>query len=655
VLAQLAVDLPGVIDLGVGPASVGALFSVLVVVLALLVAALDFSGSRHARPLASLTLVLVIAGFVWPLAADPLVAGAVIGWALYGFGRMVFDVGEAHVHDTPAAGAAGEHGPALRHLLGVSIFTSVCVVGYEFEHAGAAAAVATIFAFVAIASGARVLYERLRRRDGGAAAIVVLVIAGVGVGALGGPRAALGLLLPAQILLLVLTRHERFVRDLIEGLYERPAALVVASFIALILLGTLLLSFPVASVEGRSIGFVDALFTATSASCVTGLIVLDTATDFSRFGQGVILLLVQVGGLNIMVLSTFAALLLGRGLGLRGERALGDVLDIGTPAATYRLIGFIIKLTVAVELVGAAGMAIAYAGHGYRVGEALWNGLFHAVSAFCNAGFALHSDSLTMFRDDPLPLLLMAVLITLGGLGFAVLDFLWRGLRDRELGRLAVQSRIVLYFSAVLVVVGLVAFLAGEWNASLAGMSGFDKLTNALFQSVTLRTAGFNTVAFSSLQPVTMLWMLAFMFIGASPGGTGGGIKTTTAVVLFAAIPAFLRRRPNVVLGERSITAQVLHQSTSIAVVSVTVVLLGSLLLMASQTMPFEWLLFEAFSAFGTVGLSLGATAGLDSFGKAVIILMMLVGRVGPLAVTLLLAREDPTRVTYPEARLMVG
>jgi trk system potassium uptake protein TrkH len=649
----------GYFGAGLDVTLLGALFAAVVVVLALAVAALELSG-QQARPLALFTLVLIVGAFVWPMVADPLVSGTVIAWALYGFGCILFDAEPRfRIGAYVAAGDEietwfGTHGPAVRHLLMVSLVASICAVGYGFERRVPAFVTCALFSVVAIGSAYRLLLPRLRERDLLAWAAVVLALAGVV--ALARPRLGLTILVFSQLALLALiARHAALTRDLREGLYERPAALVTSSFVALILVGTLLLSFPAASASGRSIGLIDALFTATSASCVTGLIVLDTGADFSTFGQAIILLLLQVGGLNIMVLSTFAALLLGRGLGLRGERALGDVLDIDTPGAAYRLIAFIVKVTLAVEAVGAVGMAAAYASEGYAAGLAVWNGVFYAVSAFCNAGFALHADSLVMFQRQPLPLLLMAALITLGGLGFAVMGFLWEGLRERRVRRLAVQSRIVLLASAVLVLVGIVGLLLGEWNASLGGLSVVDKLTNALFQSVTLRTAGFNSVSFENIRPVTVLWMMAFMFIGASPGGTGGGIKTTTAVVLFAAIPAFVRSRPSVVIQGRSISSRVVHQSASIAVASAIIVLSGALLLMTTQTMPFEELLFEAFSAFGTVGLSLGATARLDVFGKVVVILVMLVGRVGPLAITLLLARDYPSRVRYPEARLMVG
>jgi len=621
--------------------------------------ALAWAGSTHIRSLASMILALIIAAFVLILPLDPLLSGLVIAWALYGFGRMLFDA-EPVVPQTRATAAEPDDtwlprgGPAARHILLVSMVAGVIVVGFGLEGDWLALLTCQLLALVALASAGPLLLVQLRNKDW--LARLALALAAAAVLAALAQRSSVTLLVFAQVFaLLSIARRTRVTREVIEGLYERPAALLTSSFIGLILIGALVLAFPAASSSGQSIGFIDALFTSTSAACVTGLIVLDTAADFSHFGQAVILLLIQVGGLNIMVLSTFAALLLGRGLGLRGQRAVGDILDIETPGAARRLIAFIVLVTLSIEAIGALGLALAYYGHGFGVLDALWHGVFHSISAFCNAGFALQADSVTMFQSQPLPLLLIAALIVFGGLGFAVLGALWQMLRRRGLGHMAVQSRIVIGASLALIVVGTIAFLMGEWNTALDGIGAVDKVTNALFQSVTLRTAGFNSVDFATLRPVTVLWMMAFMFIGASPGGTGGGIKTTTAVVLFAAIPAFLRRRHQVVIAGRSISAPVVYQSASIAVASVIAVLSGSILLMASQTAAFEELLFEAFSAFGTVGLSLGATAQLDHFGKVVIVLLMLVGRVGPLAVTLLLARDQPSRVRYPEARLMVG
>jgi trk system potassium uptake protein TrkH len=300
-------------------------------------------------------------------------------------------------------------------------------------------------------------------------------------------------------------------------------------------------------------------------------------------------------------------------------------------------------------------ITLLYLRHGQGVAAAIWRGVFHSVSAFCNAGFALHTDSLMGFQRDPLMLVVVAILIVLGGLGFAVLALPWlRTRRGRRVG-LATQARLVLMATAVLVVGGAALLLLTEWNRSLAGLALHDRVVNALFQSVTTRTAGFNSVDLAALHPLSVLSMMVLMFIGASPGGTGGGIKTTTAVVLLSSILAIARGRHTAVLLGRRVPLETMYRSAAIATVAGLVVVGGTGLLLATQGDPFEVLLFEAVSAFGTVGLSLGATAHLDIVGKLVVAGLMLAGRVGPLSLALLLGRQRPSRVEYPEARIMVG
>jgi trk system potassium uptake protein TrkH len=259
------------------------------------------------------------------------------------------------------------------------------------------------------------------------------------------------------------------------------------------------------------------------------------------------------------------------------------------------------------------------------------------------------------FREQPLVLLVMAALITLGGLGFAVLAFAWLRLRVSVHIGMATQVRIVLLASAALTVFGFAGVAFAEWNHGLAGLGPGDKLVNALFQSVTCRTAGFNSVGFDSLQPATLMLMMVLMFIGASPGGTGGGIKTTTLVVLLSAIPAIASGRQRVVLLKRTISLETVFRCTAIALVAVMVVVCGGTALLFLQQQGFVPLMFETVSAFGTVGLSLGATAALESPGKLVIIIVMLIGRIGPLSLALLFGRKRQTAVGYPEARIMVG
>lgn len=660
ILAQFAVDMP---DGYFGPSDTstpfGLLFTAAAVVAATIGAIGLARGHRYGAVGAALLLALDIGAFVPPLGSDPVIAGLTVAWHLMIVGALLSHVdGKAPPHWSPRehdpTGWLAASGPAARHLLAVSLMVSVAVLGFEIGDRTPALITGLVTSLLALGTAAPFLLGRLRARDAFAWAALALVA--LAVAALPRPTLSLALLAVANLtILLVVAARLQIFSDALDLFYSQPALLVVSSFGALIGVGTLLLCFPAASATRSPIGFVDALFTATSAACVTGLIVLDTPVDFSLFGQSVILALIQIGGLNIMVLSTFAALLLGRGLGLRGERALGELLDIRTPQTAYRLIRFIVLATAGIELGGAVLLSGAYLGRGYSVAAALWYGLFHAVSAFCNAGFSLHSDSLVGFQRDPLVLLLMAGLITAGGLGFVVLAFVWRRLSHSRNRSLQVQARIVLWVSGVLIVAGTLLYAVAEWDRSLAGLPPLDRLVNALFQSVTLRTAGFNSVGLDTLAPLTLLIMLAFMFVGASPGSTGGGIKTTTAFVLLAAIPALFRHQPRVVVAGRTLTLETVFRSAAIATTTLLVLFLTASLLLASQNISFESLLFETFSAVGTVGLSLGATGMLDSFGKLVIVIAMLAGRVGPLTLVLLLGRRFDSRVSRPEARIMVG
>lgn len=663
-LGLLAVDAP---DGYFGPSGTvtdaGLLYAAAAVLLSGIGALLWLRGSQLHRTVVPSAYVLNIAAFVAPLAQDPVAAGLVVGWNLVLLARLLLASPQQQPGRMAVAGLESDdpvvrwlavNGPAARHVVAVALVATVAVVGYGVG-GELGARTATVIGDVAVlAVLLPVLRAHVRKRSSMPWLVVLPMAAGIVF--IREPTLSLSLLAVALLvaLLLLVSRTPLF-SDLIDHFLERPALLVVVSFVGLIGVGTLLLSFPAAAADGRPVAPLDALFTATSAACVTGLIVLDTPHAFSTFGHAVILLLIQVGGLNIMVLSTFAAILLGRGLGLRGERALGELLDIRSPRATYRLIRFIVLGTVAVEAAGAAVLASAYLGSEGGVLSAIWKGIFHAVSAFCNAGFALQSDSLVMFQRNPLVLLVMAALITAGGLGFAVLAFAWLRLTGRGRVGMAMQARIVLWASLALVLVGWAGYGVLEWNRSLAGLDLDGRLLNAFFQSVTARTAGFNSVAMGDVQPATMLLLMVLMFVGASPGGTGGGIKTTTLVVLLSAMPSMAHGRPEVTIAGRRIAADTIFRSSAILVMASLVALSGALLLLATQAIPFDVVLFETFSAFGTVGLSLGATSLVDGFGKAVILVLMLVGRVGPLTLVLLLARRAPARVGYPQTDIMVG
>lgn len=661
VVAQIAVDMPEGYFGGADRITRfgGAYAAGLTAVTVLLLLAL-WRGNRVAGWLVPMTFAVNVGLFLPALASDPLIAGIVILWNLVLLAEHFFpappEVSRIRRRaESEAEASLVRWSPALRHLALASLALSVGIVGYRLTGRGVAEAVGLVLGYGALLAAGPLLLRL--RRAGSRSVLVPLVPAAASLLAAGSPQVMLSLLAVAQatLVLVLLAQHETTF-EVVRDFFDHPSRLITVSFGTLITVGTVLLTFP-ASAGRSAVSALNALFTATSAACVTGLIVLDTPHDFSAFGQVVILVLIQVGGLGIMTLSTFGALMLGGTLGLRGERALAEMLDLQTAATAYRLTRFIVLSTLAIEAVGAVLLTVSYLQAGFAPGEAVWHGVFHAISAFCNAGFALQPDSIVMFQHSPLALLVHAVLIVLGGLGFVVLAAVGGRIVRRRRQPLPVQVRVVLAASAVLVLVGAVVYGACEWHRTLDGLSLPDKVVNALFESVTLRTAGFNSVDFTDLRSATALFMILFMFIGASPGSTGGGIKTTTVVVLLVAIRAAVVGRGQTTLYEREVPREIVLRSLAIAVTSFAVVAGALFLLLLFEPQPFLDLFFEVVSAFGTVGLSLGATAALGPAGKLTIIAVMFIGRIGPLTLALLLGTSATRRVAvrYPETRLMVG
>lgn len=663
-IGQMAVDVPGGYF---GPrdtvSPLGTAFAVaLLVVSGAIILALRRGSAR--RGLLPPVLYAALVGFFVPaLAADPVVAGAVVVYCiallLQHFFPPPLPVAHRQAGDVRRLARLEAIGPALRHLILISFALTVAVVGYHLS-----GHLLSQFVLLFVDLGCLVLAWPLlwegtagRPRSGrwlaaGGGVVVALILLS---------RVAPLLWLIALSLLLgaVLLRtlgQERITLEVLHSFYDRPSRLIGLSFAALILIGTLLLTFPAAAGD-RALSPLDALFTATSASCVTGLIVLDTPSAFSHFGQVVILLLIQIGGLGIMTLSTFATLLLGGTLGLRGERALHRVLDLQTPTNAYRLTRFIVLTTLAVEGLGAVVLTFCFRAEGFGWGASLWRGAFHAVSAFCNAGFALQTDSITLFQDQPLALLAVSGLIVTGGVGFVVLAALWSRLTEPGRRPVSVQVKVVAAATVALVVGGAVLFTLIEWNGALAGQPVVDRLANALFQSVTLRTAGFNSVDLASTHPASRLFMMMLMFVGGAPGSTAGGIKVTTMVILLAALRAASRSQGPVVLFRREIPHDVVYRSLAILVLSTTAITLTFFALLLVESQPFQVLLFESVSAFGTVGLSLGATPELSALGRLIVVGAMFIGRVGPLTLALLLGSAEVRRaeLRFPESRLMVG
>ncbi|AXB41429.1 TrkH family potassium uptake protein [Amycolatopsis albispora] len=437
-----------------------------------------------------------------------------------------------------------------------------------------------------------------------------------------------------------------------------PARLVVLGFGAAVLIGTVLLMLPVATETGDSTGFVAALFTATSAVCVTGLVVVDTATHWSTFGELVVLGLIQVGGLGIMTLASLLGLLVARRMGLRMQltaQAETKALGLGEVRGVVLRV---VAVSVAVELVTAIVLTARFAsGYDMPWGRAVYEGVFHAISAFNNAGFALYATSLTPYAVDPwITVPIMLALIT-GGLGFPVLFEIGRRLRGR-LRRWTLHARITLATYAALTVLGIVVITAIEWsNPDTLGPMGLgDKLLVGAFHGVSPRTAGFNTLDVAQLSPAALLVTDFLMFIGGGSAGTAGGIKVTTFALLAFVIVAEIRGEPSVHVMGRRLSAEVQRQALTVALLGVGAVAAATLGLLLITGLPLDAVLFESVSAFGTVGLSTGITAAIQPSGQLLLVGLMFLGRLGPITLAAALAlRERARRYELPEERPIVG
>jgi len=428
-----------------------------------------------------------------------------------------------------------------------------------------------------------------------------------------------------------------------------------------IVVGTLALALPAADPAGKPVPLLDALFTATSAVCVTGLIVRDTAVDFTPYGQTVILVLIQLGGLGIMSVAGTVSLLLGRGIGLRESSLLRELFEGQVLRESRQIIRFVAGFTFIAEILGTAALYVGLADSIPERGARLWHAAFHAVSAFCNAGFSLNSDSLVSQAGDPLVVGTVAGLLIVGGLGFPVVANLrgWtlgRARRERVRRRLSVQARIVLLVTAILLIGGTMLLAALEWRGALAGEGVIGKLGLAFFQSATARTAGFNTMDLASLSSASLLAIVVLMCVGAAPGSTAGGIKLTTVAVLWANLRAIAAggRAPR--LFNREIGALTVRRAFMILTTWITTLTVALFVLLVTEGRGLTETLFETASAMGTVGLSLGLTPELSGPGRVVVVLLMFLGRLGPLAVAYGLVR--PARehaVRYAEADLLVG
>ncbi len=445
---------------------------------------------------------------------------------------------------------------------------------------------------------------------------------------------------------------------------NNPMRVIVGSFLVVILCGTLLLMLPLSSRTGHWTPPLNAMFTATSATCVTGLVVYDTYTQFSTFGQVIILLLIQIGGLGLVTLTTFFNVAIGRRLGFKSLRLASESINLADPSKARSLLGFVMRVAFSFEAVGAVLLGFVFVPQFGTQG--IFIAVFTAISAFCNAGFDIlgrvaPGSSLRLYAGNPFVLLVVMLLIISGGLGFLV----WNDLAHyRKNRRLRTHTKLVLTITGLLIVLGTVGVAILEWNnpGTLGGMDGPHKVLNAMFSSVTARTAGFDTFDMDKLTVTSKMLMVVLMFIGAAPGGTGGGIKVTTISVILVAVAGVARGRDEATIFPRPQDHKTVYKSLTIVTLAFGVVIVSTLAIFFNTGQDVSELnaLFEAVSAFATVGLTVGATSHMQAAALCVTMLTMLIGRVGPVTMALTLsARPGEKRgagnTVAPQAQITVG
>jgi len=431
-------------------------------------------------------------------------------------------------------------------------------------------------------------------------------------------------------------------------------------FLVIILTGGLLLHLPISAKSGEPTPFLTALFTATSCTCVTGLALVDTFTHWSTFGQVVMLLLIQIGGLGFMTIVTLFFFALHRRIGLKERLVMAQSLGLEDLNGVVRMVKLVLQRTMIVEGAGAVLLTVRFCFQ-MPFGKALWWGVFHSVSAFCNAGFDIMGaveagGSLVTYVGDPMVNLVLVALITVSGLGFFVWDDV---LRNRQFRKLSVHSRLILLISGILTFGGAVLFALLEWNnpGTLGGMPVGEKLLAALFQSVTTRTAGFYTIAQGSLTDASLVLTDILMLIGGSSGSTAGGVKTVTVAVLLLSIIATARGRSRVTVFHRTINPKQISDAVSVVGMAIIIAFGGAMFLSVSNGLPFMDCIYETISAIATVGLTTGITPSLNAVSQIIIIVMMFFGRVGIMTISLgfLLSDRAEERYRFAETKVLIG
>lgn len=439
-----------------------------------------------------------------------------------------------------------------------------------------------------------------------------------------------------------------------------PVQILAIGFAILILIGALLLSLPISSQSGKATSFIDCIFTSTSAVCVTGLVTVDTGTHWTYFGKTVIMSLIEIGGLGFMSVATLAFLILGKRITLKERLIIMEATNSNSLQGLVKMVKYILIFTFSTEVLGATLLSTQFIPE-FGISKGIYYSIFHSVSAFCNAGFDLMGNfySVTTYANNPVVILTISSLIVIGGLGF----YVWADIYNyKELRKLCLHSKVVIFTTIVLIALGAILMYIFEMRnpSTMQGMSIKGKFLSSIFASISPRTAGFNSIPLGEMTTGGKFLTIILMFIGGSPGSTAGGIKTATVVVLFMTVVSVVRGREDTEIFQKRIKKEIVYKAFAIAVISLALVIIVTMLLSITeeQSIPFEYFLYEATSAFATVGLTLGLTTKLTFVGKIIICLTMYAGRVGPLTIILALAKNKKSKsgnLKYPADKILIG
>ncbi|MBF0706859.1 Ktr system potassium transporter B [Alkalihalobacillus hwajinpoensis] len=450
--------------------------------------------------------------------------------------------------------------------------------------------------------------------------------------------------------LLFLKKKEGYILKYKKVLLHPPRALLLL-FLFVSTIGTFLLKLPQATTT--SVSWLDAWFTAISAITVTGLVVVDTGSVFTIFGQLVIMLLIQIGGLGIMSFAVVIFLLIGKKIGVSQRLLITQALNQKGMGGIVKLVRSLLLFSIIIEMIGAIILSARWIPE-YGVGSGIYAAIFHSISAYNNAGFSIWSDSLSSYVGDPVINIVITLLFILGGIGFTVLIDLKNKKHFREW---TLHTKLMVIGSIIINALAFIVIITLEWNntSTIGQLNGPGKGWAALFQAVTPRTAGFNTVDIGSMEEASLFFIICLMFIGAGSASTGGGIKLTTFIAMLLSVNTFLKGKNEVTIFHKTLAFSIIIKALAITVISTGVVILGVFILELTQESPFLVNLFEVVSAFGTVGLSMGLTGSLDGIGKVTIIVIMMVGKLGPLTLAFIFASKKTSKIRYPEEEVLTG